>query len=430
MALPGSGPISIGNIRTELNNAGTSNFSLAKAGQQFNALIGSGYVPLNNASTSKPNTSSPFQISEWFSYDHSSNRSCGLTFFSAATQIDKYYYQRFLITGCGVGCNSPIRITYTNAPPNNLSPRTDYIQLFGSYPFNNVGTLIGTPVISLALGFGQAGTYDYEWTVSSASEVVYVVSWADDPFDVYGSGPYDLRIGCGTPTNTPTQPVTPTPTTTPTPTPTAPSVAISLSDPQSDGCTACRLTTYSTTKYIPPGDTTPTVNDVVYNNSSLSTVFNGASQWWKTSWGGDLYSIQVNASGVVLAITTCSTCPTQTPTPTTTPPNTPSNTPTPAVTTTPPVTPSNTGTPAVTPSQTPTSSPASVNVVKLIECPDYGSRVLSVLYSSAPVDGDVIQVNSGSFTGCFTVSYFKPGTGSDGTLGGYTSILDCINCTI
>lgn len=220
MALPGTGPISIGNIRTELGNTGTNSFSLAKAGQQYTAVIGDGYVPLNNASSSKPNSSSPFSISEWYSYDHSTNRSCGVTFFSAATQIDKYYYQRFLITGCGASCKAPIRIFYSNPPPNNLSPRTDYLELHSSYPFNSVGSLTGTAGYSLALGFGSSGgPYDIEWTVSSASEPIYVVSWADDPFDVYNSGPYDLRVGCATPTNTPTPPVTPTPTSSPAVTP-------------------------------------------------------------------------------------------------------------------------------------------------------------------------------------------------------------------
>ena len=161
-------------------------------------------------------------------------------------------------------------------------------------------------------------------------------------------------------------------------------------------------------------------------------MFNGASQWWKTSWGGNLYSIQISASGVVLAIKTCSTCPSPTPSPTTTPSVTPSNTATPAVTTTPPVTPSNSSTPPVTPTVTPTPSPAPVQVVRLIECSP-GTRIISVTYTTAPTADDVIEVAGGSgssFNGCFTVSYVKPGTGSDGSLVGFTSITDCGNCTI
>ena len=221
MAIPASGSLAMSTIRSELQNTGTSSFRLAFAGQQSGATIGSGYVPLNQSSSSKPNDNSPYSISEWYSYNHSQNTGCGVTFYSGLTQIDKYFYQRFLITGCGVGCNSPIRIFYSNPPPNNLSPRVDYLEIFNTYPFNNTGTLTATSVYSLGLGFGSSlGPYEYEYTVTSASDTLYVVTYADDPFDQYDSGPYSLRVGCGTPTNTPTLTKTPAVTTTPTNTPT------------------------------------------------------------------------------------------------------------------------------------------------------------------------------------------------------------------
>ena len=156
-----------------------------------------------------------------------------------------------------------------------------------------------------------------------------------------------------TPSVTPTNTITPTKTTTPSVTPTTPGTPIQLSTPQNDECVACRLTTYSTLGYVNPTDTTPSINDVVYTNSTLTSVFNGASQWFKTSWSPNAtqYSIQISASGVVLSVKDCSTCPTQTPTPTVT------STSTPTVTSTPTFTPTNSSTPSVTPTQTQTRTP-------------------------------------------------------------------------
>ena len=157
-----------------------------------------------------------------------------------------------------------------------------------------------------------------------------------------------------TPTPSTTTTLTATPTQTQTPTPTNVYQSIQLSTPQSDSCTACRLTTYSNTGYVSAGDSTPTVNDVVYTNTSLTNPWNGASQWWKTSWGGNLYAIQINASGVIISIQLCSACPTQTQTPTPSVTASQTNTPTPSITASQTQTP----TPSITASQTQTPTPS------------------------------------------------------------------------
>jgi hypothetical protein len=67
MALPLSGPLSMGDIRTELGIPNVSNFSL------INSTSGvSPYPPINQNSTYKPIP--PFQrkISEWYGYNHAS----------------------------------------------------------------------------------------------------------------------------------------------------------------------------------------------------------------------------------------------------------------------------------------------------------------------------------------------------------------------
>lgn len=118
-----------------------------------------------------------------------------------------------------------------------------------------------------------------------------------------------------TPTNTPTQTITPT----------AYGTAIQLSTPQGDGCDACRQV-YGVTAYRTPSDPTPTIGDFVYSNNTLTNYFNGGNLWWKTSWADPtIYSIQIGTNGIIVNITTCSSCPSQTPTPTQT--STPTPTP-------------------------------------------------------------------------------------------------------
>jgi Domain of unknown function (DUF5122) beta-propeller len=62
MALQSSGPISLGNIRTELNSV-ASNFSL-------NSAENGTYGSINQSSVFKPNGATPNRISEWYGYDH------------------------------------------------------------------------------------------------------------------------------------------------------------------------------------------------------------------------------------------------------------------------------------------------------------------------------------------------------------------------
>jgi hypothetical protein len=187
----------------------------------------------------------------------------------------------------------------------------------GTLSMNDIRVELGVPAQApMSLQAASVGTYG---TINVCS-----VSRPN------GSAPYAISEWygyCHTCSCTPTQ------TPTPTPTPTSLGNAIQLSTPQTDSCVACRLTTFSQTRYVTPGNTTPDVNDVVYQNSDLSTLFNGNNQWFKTDWGGTLYSIQINTLGVVTSIQTCSACPSTTPTPT--PTRTPTPTPTPTPTSTP-----------------------------------------------------------------------------------------------
>jgi hypothetical protein len=62
MSLPSSGPLSLSDIRTEISNSFTANFSLKNAETGF-------YIPLNLAG-SHPDGSSPYAISEWYNYNN------------------------------------------------------------------------------------------------------------------------------------------------------------------------------------------------------------------------------------------------------------------------------------------------------------------------------------------------------------------------
>jgi hypothetical protein len=197
------------------------------------------------------------------------------------------------------------------------------------------------------------------------------------------------------------------------------------SDPETTVTEACCSIFFNPDQTV--GNRTTFCNSTTLTNPSWGTLPTGD---YYVSYGQYVLVGITNGNNTAVVLSSCSTCPTcPTPTPT------PTRTATPTLTATPTPTPTTpeatyTPTPTSTPTPTRTPTPNPVQVVKLFECPLYGSRVLSVTYTSAPVDGDAIQVTSGSFTGCFTVSYFKPGTGSDGALGDYFSIGICDNCTI
>jgi len=72
MALPNSGQLSMNDIRRELNQFTTTNFSLdgAESGT---------YGSINTQSSSRPNNSRPAAISEWYGYNHDAGPSLTVT---------------------------------------------------------------------------------------------------------------------------------------------------------------------------------------------------------------------------------------------------------------------------------------------------------------------------------------------------------------
>ena len=171
MSLPAPfAQISIGDIRTELSNTGTAPFSLAKAGMGYTATRGDGYTPINQISTSKPNTSSLYSISEWYSYNHSQNGFCGSSY--TTPSIDgKYLYYRINVTG-SAGNTSSISATMSSITVGD----TINFNIYSTYPFTNTGTLSGGVLLS-TLSFTTNTTLTYTYTLTSTSDILYIVIW-------------------------------------------------------------------------------------------------------------------------------------------------------------------------------------------------------------------------------------------------------------
>jgi hypothetical protein len=157
-------------VRTELENSGkTTNVSLQYMGS---VLIGreNGYVPINQNSTSKPNSTAPHQLSEWHSYNHTQNGTCSGTAFTTPTIGGYYIYYRVNVTG-GVGASSVISVT-SSGYAGFQSLRCN---IYSAYPFTNTGALTGTPLS--ALTFTSNITQTYTHTLSASSQVLYFVIW-------------------------------------------------------------------------------------------------------------------------------------------------------------------------------------------------------------------------------------------------------------
>lgn len=176
MALPASGPISMSMLITELQNEGlTSNIELSKIGTLLGSdtNTGSGYVPVNRSAPTKPTDDVvPSAISEWYSYDHTANQNCATGDVDTPILLGNYLYYRVNVTGSS-GAGSSITIS----SPDNVTPNvsTMRFQIYTSYPFTNTGTLTGFPVFDGT--FTNTNSQTYNHTLSSTSEVLYLVMW-------------------------------------------------------------------------------------------------------------------------------------------------------------------------------------------------------------------------------------------------------------
>jgi len=125
---------------------------------------------------------------------------------------------------------------------------------------------------------------------------------------------------------------------------------------------SCQNGTVNTDKYLTSGTTQPLNGQFVYNDTSLTSPYNGGNTWHLMSYDGNNWAVNIGIAGAISQVTNCTSIPTPTPTTTSTPTatNTETTTPTPTNTETTTPTPTNTNTPTntTTPTLTPTSTPS------------------------------------------------------------------------
>lgn len=185
MSIPGSGQVSISDIYNEKNEAGKGgSFSLARLSMgDRNSFTSSGlgYAGIDQNSTSKPNRTAQHSISEFYSYNHSQNGSCGTSY---PDQLDfcslLWSYFRINVTGAsGYNVNVVVNVPKRSGT-EPFGPFTNgYFQLYTSYPFDSTGSLTGTPVWWTSTGSSPT-TESYTHIMSSTSEVLYIVTYSDN----------------------------------------------------------------------------------------------------------------------------------------------------------------------------------------------------------------------------------------------------------
>jgi hypothetical protein len=198
MALPASGPISMSQVRTELQNDGkTSDLSLTFLGSMSGSGANrtSGFTPINQSSLTKPSSLLPASLSEWYSYDHVTNKACGNPLNPI---VGAYYtYVRYEVTGV-VGSTSTTQLNMPTNPGNTVKCHI----YTGSYPFTNLGTLTGTPVFNGT--FTNTTSQFYSFNLTSTSHILHIVAW-DETIPV-GNYLFAISPSCGTTTTTTTAP--------------------------------------------------------------------------------------------------------------------------------------------------------------------------------------------------------------------------------
>lgn len=174
MSITMSGTVSIGAIREELLNIGTKTFSLKNAGRPTtHNLPGSGigdYVPVNQNSPVIPNSSSPYQISEWKGYNHSQHGTCSGSSFTTPDIQRFYTYHKIKLTG-SAGFETVISVQCNSAPETRLATA-----IYVHYPFTNVGGLTSNGPI-YTFQHTSATTLTYTFTMSTDSTMLHVVSY-------------------------------------------------------------------------------------------------------------------------------------------------------------------------------------------------------------------------------------------------------------
>jgi hypothetical protein len=167
MPLPSSGQISASQIRTELQVTSVSPFSLDTAEN-------GSYVPINITSPSKPASTNPAAMSEWYSYNHTYAVSCPATVTNLGGYSSTSPYADMWVVDLGTtsgSINVTINISYTPSAALWSSALTcEY-----GYPFNSSGSDVGGPGGTLfftnLINSTYTTTASYNYNASFGSKV-------------------------------------------------------------------------------------------------------------------------------------------------------------------------------------------------------------------------------------------------------------------
>lgn len=100
MVLPSSGQISFNDLRVELGVSSQAPFSITSASTGI-------YATINTISPSYPNSATPHQISEWYSYNHSATTTTTSTTTTTTTALVCTDFSCVDGVGCPSGCACP-----------------------------------------------------------------------------------------------------------------------------------------------------------------------------------------------------------------------------------------------------------------------------------------------------------------------------------
>lgn len=184
MALVGTMPLKISDIRTELQNTGTAPFSLVNAGSGS-----AGYTPANqNSSTNPgvftPDLTSPYTAGEWLYYDHSAFKDC--SFIGKSVLFDsRYSYHTMKVTGIS-GSLSLVNLRMYDIPAPPFGTTVTYdISFYNTYPFTSAGALTGTPIYTTSFAYpNSVPELQFEYVLPTSTSTIHVVSYVS----VGGSG--------------------------------------------------------------------------------------------------------------------------------------------------------------------------------------------------------------------------------------------------
>ena len=191
MAIPSSGQVS---ISSSVHSTSTQvSFETSQSGKAFeyslsrlargnsNGRFGliSGYSGINQNSTTKPDRTAQYSLSEFYSYNHTQNGSCsGTSFGDALSSLsdDRRSYNRISVSGT-VGDIVVITVVCpTRSGSEPFGPfGYGYYRIYNKYPFDTFGALVSDFLFS---GYTSNTTNTHNYTLVGTSDVIHIVTYS------------------------------------------------------------------------------------------------------------------------------------------------------------------------------------------------------------------------------------------------------------